>query len=275
MATQFDESPVHEPRTADGTASILPAANGSRLLTRQEAARLLGVSETTLRRREAEGLRPTMRGRTHMYEETLVRQMTTTMRRRWTAAAPSDGGTAADVFALLAEGVEPRDIVIRLRIPPEVVGRLCAQWAELGESLFVSGEEARALGLRTLEDLRAAVQRTSELSSAATRSTASEGTCRNCGVLVTSFCRDCYAIAQRAAFSFGITGKIARVERRIGVDGSPEARLLLEDCDVQNQATKNSMGGCALTTEWEPAGGRFHWSWAFSDGDAATAPLDE
>lgn len=242
------------------TGEIIPAATPSRLLTRQEAARMLGVSETTLRRREAEGLRPTMRGRTHMYEETLVRQMTTTMRRRWSGPAPMDGGVAADVFALLAEGVAPRDVVIRLRVPPEIVGRLCSQWSELGDGFFVSGEDAAILGLQGADDVGAAVRRVAEVEAQAA---ASNSTCTRCNAPSTSICRDCFTRLQRQAYGHGVAGKVASVERRTRDDGVAEVRLVVNDCDVQNESTKRSMGGCTLTTEWEPEAGQFHWSRLF------------
>lgn len=246
--------------------AIIPAATPSRLLTRQEAARMLGVSETTLRRREAEGLRPTMRGRTHMYEETLVRQMTTTMRRRWSGPAPMDGGVAADVFTLLAEGVPPRDVVVRLRVPPEIVVRLCSQWAELGDGFFVSAEDAAALGLRSVDDVRAAVGRVAEV---AAQAATSNSTCTRCNAPSTSICRDCFTTVRRQAYGHGVTGKVACVERRRRDDGVSEVRLVLKDCEVQNESTKRGMGGCTLTTEWEPETGQFHWSRLFP-GHATT-----
>jgi len=248
------------------TGSIIPAAAPSRLLTRQEAARMLGVSETTLRRREGEGLRPTMRGRTHMYEETLVRQMTTTMRRRWSGPAPMDGGVAADVFGLLADGIAPRDVVIRLRVPPEIVGRLCSQWAELGDGFFVPGEDATTLGLRGVEDVRAAVRRVAEVEAQAA---ASQTACTRCNAPSTSICRDCFASMARRAFGHGVSGNVGRVERRRTDEGVLEARLVLNDCDVQNVSTKRGAGGCTLTTEWEPDTGRFHWSRLFAEGETA------
>lgn len=227
---------------------------------------MLGVSETTLRRREAEGLRPTMRGRTHMYEETLVRQMTTTMRRRWSGPAPMDGGVAADVFTLLAEGVPPRDVVVRLRVPPEIVVRLCSQWAELGDGFFVSAEDAAALGLRSVDDVRAAVGRVAEV---AAQAATSNSTCTRCNAPSTSICRDCFTTVRRQAYGHGVTGKVACVERRRRDDGVSEVRLVLKDCEVQNESTKRGMGGCTLTTEWEPETGQFHWSRLFP-GHATT-----
>ena len=227
---------------------------------------MLGVSETTLRRREGEGLRPTMRGRTHMYEETLVRQMTTTMRRRWSGPAPMDGGVAADVFALLADGVAPRDVVIRLRVAPEIVGRLCSQWAELGDGFFIPGEDAATLGLCGVDDVRAAVRRVAEVEAQAA---VSQTTCAQCNAPSASICRDCFGSMVRRAFGYGIAGKVARVERRRTDDGVLEARLVLNDCDVQNVSTKRGAGGCTLMTEWEPDTGRFHWSRLFPEGETA------
>lgn len=231
------------------------AEDGGRLLTRAEAARVLGISETTLRRREAEGLRPIVRGGVHMFEETVIRQAVTTHthRRRWSEEPASDGGIAADVFSLLAEGVAPRDIVIRLRIPPEVVSRLCEHWARLGDGFFVSAEEANSLNVSSVGAIRALV----------TAALQSSPECEICGTRPSSVCFPCNSERtkdlRRALYNIPVRPKELRVERRANSEGREEVRLVLIGCEVQNLAKhahepgRRTRGEPTLRTEWELA----------------------
>jgi hypothetical protein len=160
MKKPRDESPNnHEQSVPEVRAEVVQRAaddSGGRLLTRSETARLLGISESTLRRREAEGaLRPTVvHGRTAMYEETRVSTVMQTVRKRWGAPEATDGATAARVFELLAGDVGLRDIVQRLELAPEIVAKLACQWGELGEGFFVTKAEAMELGVKNVQDVR-------------------------------------------------------------------------------------------------------------------------
>lgn len=174
------------------SAEVLPASTshgGSRLLTRREAARVLGISETTLRRRELEGLTPIVRDGVHVFEETVVRQFVTTMsRRRVTEERSPDGGTAAEVFALLRQGVAPRDVVEQLRVPPSVVARLVSEWASLGSGVYLPGEMAKDLGVATPADILAklanATKRENDAALAGPQ-------CCNCRVKAAAYCPEC------------------------------------------------------------------------------------
>src|SRR5208282_4244006 len=117
--------------TDEHAAQVVPSGSG-KMLSRHEAARALGVSEGTLRRLAADGIKPVVQGRRHFYEETVIQEAvrTKSVRRRWTDMPPTtDGGVAADVFALLREGVTAREVVERLRVSPELVAKLLTQWA--------------------------------------------------------------------------------------------------------------------------------------------------
>jgi hypothetical protein len=239
-------------------AEVVPRAapeSGGKLLTRAEAARVLGVSETTLRRREADGLTPIVRGGVHFFEETLVRQAVTTQthRRRWSAEPPSDGGIAADVFALFAEGVAPRDIVIRLRVPPEVVSRLCEQWTALGDGFFVNAHEAKALNVDGVADIRSLVM----------AAAAASEICQKCGARPSSVCSSCVeeeaGRLRRSLHNIPARAGAIRVERRRTEDGTEQARLVLVDCEVQNlqklshEPGRRTKRDPTLRTEWETA----------------------
>jgi hypothetical protein len=196
-----------------------------------------------------------VRGGVHFFEETLVRQAVTTQthRRRWSAEPPSDGGIAADVFALLGEGVAPRDIVIRLRVPPEVVARLCAQWSQLGDGFFVSARDAKALDVGSVDDVRSLLMAAS----------AASETCQKCGGRPSSVCAGCVKEEagglRRALYNIPMQARALRVERRRAEDGSEEARLVLVGCQVQNldklshEPGRRTKRDPTLRTEWETA----------------------
>jgi hypothetical protein len=117
--------------------AVTPAASGSPLeatglLTRSQAARVLGVSVSTVIRRE-QVLKPVMVKGVHLFDERVLRREVTTIRHRQAIGAlgPTSGDVAASVFELLEAGVEPTQIVIRLRVPPDAVQALRAQWLDM------------------------------------------------------------------------------------------------------------------------------------------------
>jgi len=105
------------------------------LLTRAQAARVLGVSVSTVIRRE-HVLKPAIVNGVHMFDERVLRREVTTIRHQQAIGAlgPTSGDVAASVFELLEAGVEPMQIVIRLRVPPDAVQALRAQWLEMVRS---------------------------------------------------------------------------------------------------------------------------------------------
>ncbi len=102
------------------------------LLTRAQAARVLGVSVSTVIRRE-NVLKPVVLNGVHMFDERVLRREVVTVRHRQAIASlgPTSGDVAASVFELLEAGVESTQIVIRLRVTPDAVVALRAQWAEM------------------------------------------------------------------------------------------------------------------------------------------------
>jgi hypothetical protein len=278
-----DSQDNHEVPAPDLRAEMVPASratdSGGRLLTRGETARRLGMSESTLRRREAEGaLKPTvMHGRTAMYEETRVSTIMQTVRKRWGAPEATDGATAARVFELLGQDVGLREVVQRLELAPEVVAKLGRQWAELGEGFFVTAAEARELGVACAQDVRDRLTGAhTSVESAMGRMQMVSPDCRVCKEAGSGVCVDCYQEMKQRAYGFALTGETLRLEQRVLPDGTEEVRLVVEQCDVSNLKVRRSCGGQTLRTEWEnPAKVFCHWVRVFSDEFAGpfTPPL--
>jgi hypothetical protein len=116
----------------------VPAAG--RLLRRTEAARLLGVSKSTLRRMEGAELTPVVGPRNvHLFQEEEVRAVVITRRTRIDPQS-STGEVAADAFALFDAGVDVVDAVKQLRVAPEVLEPLYERWARLRAMLVLSAQ---------------------------------------------------------------------------------------------------------------------------------------
>jgi hypothetical protein len=138
------------------------AASPAKLLRRSEAARVLGVSTSTLRRMEGTALRPELGpDGVHRFREEHVRELV--VHRNTVSSGPEayDAEMAAEVFALLDEGVHPVEIVKRHRLDPRAVEAMHAKWASMRGAFVVTGETARAiealpwlLGTRPIRDGR-------------------------------------------------------------------------------------------------------------------------
>jgi DNA-binding Lrp family transcriptional regulator len=150
------EKPDLEPEVVAEVVAAEAAPERGKLLTRREAAERLGISETTLRRRERDELKPIVVDGVHMFEERQVRSVTT-LRRQVGVLGAVDGGVAADVFELLREGVPPVEIVVRLRVAPEVVRRLFEQWSEMAAQFVVPAPDALRLGVKDAAELAALI----------------------------------------------------------------------------------------------------------------------
>lgn len=125
-------------------AEVATAAAGN-LLKRSQAARMLGVSTTTLRRMEGTVLSPEVGpDGVHRFRESHIREL---VMHRETAPAPEryDGVMAAHVFELLDQGVHPVDIVKRLALDPRSVQAIHEQWASMRAAFVVTGEIARKI----------------------------------------------------------------------------------------------------------------------------------
>lgn len=81
-------------------------------------------------------LKPVIVNGVHMFDERVLRREVTTVRHRQAIGAlgPTSGDVAASVFELLEAGVAPTQVVIRLRVPPDAVQALRAQWLEMVRS---------------------------------------------------------------------------------------------------------------------------------------------
>jgi hypothetical protein len=112
-----------------------PHPQAAGLLTRSQAARVLGVSVSTVIRRE-HVLKPVIVNGVHMFDERVLRREVTTIRHRQAVASlgPTSGDIASAVFELLEAGIEPTQIVIRVKVPPDAVQALQAQWLEMVRS---------------------------------------------------------------------------------------------------------------------------------------------
>jgi hypothetical protein len=118
--------------------ATLPS-NG-KLLRRTEAARLLGVSKSTLRRMEGTALTPVVGPKNvHLFQEEEVRAVVVT-RRAYVGVQANRGDVAADAFALFDAGVHVVDAVKQLRVSPDVIEGLYERWARLRSMLILSAE---------------------------------------------------------------------------------------------------------------------------------------
>jgi hypothetical protein len=118
--------------------ATLPS-NG-KLLRRTEAARLLGVSKSTLRRMEGIALTPVVGPKNvHLFQEEEVRAVVVT-RRAHVGVQANSGDVAADAFALFDDGVDVVDAVIQLRVSPDAIEQLYERWARLRSMLILSAQ---------------------------------------------------------------------------------------------------------------------------------------
>jgi hypothetical protein len=115
-------------------------APAGKLLRRTEAARMLGVSKSTLRRMEGTTLTPVVGPKNvHLFQEEEVRSVIVTRRSRVDTQA-SNGDVAADTFALFDAGVDVVETVKQLRVAPDVIEALYERWAKLRAMLILSAQ---------------------------------------------------------------------------------------------------------------------------------------
>lgn len=127
----------------DGRA---PTVSTTRLLTRGEAARVLGISKSSLRRREGNLLHPVKGPRgVHLFDETELRAVVVRHSRGVRADPGIDGEIAAEVFDRLDRGIHPVDIVKEIRLEPSRVEQLQSQWARMRDGFVVTSEERQEL----------------------------------------------------------------------------------------------------------------------------------
>jgi hypothetical protein len=113
-----------------------PARQRATTLTRNEAARELGVSASTVRRLEGSELHPTTEpDGTHVFDREEVRALARA--RALASADPSPGELAARACELFREGRSTIDVIIALRQPFEVVREWQRSYIAESASLFV------------------------------------------------------------------------------------------------------------------------------------------
>lgn len=210
------------PQSTTGTVS------SGRLVERAEAARLLGVSVSTLRRREGADLKPIVDAHgVHMFEEAELRSVMVTVRRRQSIQAfgASSGDVAADVFEMLDLGEHPVEIVKRLRIAPDVVAGLLEQWAAMRGGFIVSATQALELARMARErtppgNASTALAQIRERLVALTQMRSGSAKCSVCGDNTASLCESCIPATIGKVGSFDV-----RIERRAAAHGGGELRV--------------------------------------------------
>lgn len=127
--------PKLAPRPVESTAAEVTG-----IVSRGEAARMMGVSLTSLRRLEGNALHPkieqTPKGLRHVFDAEEV--LTVSRKRRVHASPRADGATSAEVFRMLDAQTHPVEIVKELELEPAIVESLLATWARLRGLLLLS-----------------------------------------------------------------------------------------------------------------------------------------
>ena len=213
--------------TETSELTAVRTAQSGKLMKRAEAARVLGMSVSSLRRREGELIKPIVGpDGVHMFDEAQVRAVTVTLRGRATLAAmgPSAGETAADVFTLLDDGVHPVEIVKRLRLTPDVVVALQDQWSRMRGGFTVGPEHAADLGRlarsRAPTTASAAVAALRARVETLLRMRQGSASCWACGHQTASICEACVVRNRGPLSTMALV-----VEERIADDGSEELRV--------------------------------------------------
>lgn len=170
------------------------AVSSGRLLGRAEAARILGVSKSTLRRMEGERLEPVVGPRNvRLFHEEQVQSLVVT-RRSSIGEGRTPGDVAADAFDLFDRNVHPVDVVKQLRIAPDFIESLHRQWARLRGLLILSSEAATSMRNMLCEGTSAPVPLDETALLAIFRTWIQEQSlrqCEQCRNESAAFCRAC------------------------------------------------------------------------------------
>jgi len=170
------------------------AAPSGRLLGRAQAARVLGVSKSTVRRMEGATLDPVLGPKkVRLFHEEQIQSLLIT-RRSEVAAGRADGELAAETFELFDAGVHPVDVVKKLRVDPDLIESLHQRWARLRAMLVLSEIGVQSLCLMLSEDESPAAPKSeSELLGVATKwvHEMSLRQCTQCTKSSAAFCRQC------------------------------------------------------------------------------------
>jgi hypothetical protein len=134
--------------TSTGVQLATTSATPAGLLRRKDAAKTANMSVRSLRRLEGTELHPVIDEKGQYWYDpaevarVAVRDGGDDVQHR--AEQRNEGDTAAATFALLRAGKTPTQIVEVLALPPDIVRRLCEQWAELEGGYFFTAAERRA-----------------------------------------------------------------------------------------------------------------------------------
>lgn len=240
--------PKQSPITLGSEANDRPRG---KLLKRAEAARLLGVSVSTLRRHEGDVIKPIIaENGVHLFEEAEIRSVKITVRRReaFAALGATSGDVAADVFQLLDEGIEPVEIVMRLRLPPAAVATLQEQWAQLRGGFVVDGNDAHewlrlirggpiSSGREATRQLRARIEALLRLHDSPR--------CGSCGENAAIICEACVLQRRGPLTTVGV-----RLERKTDDDGVAWIRVSAEVVWEQRLAPNDVGQVLKMCSEW-------------------------
>ncbi len=228
------------------------AASQGKLIKRTQAARMLNVSVSTLRRYEDE-LHPSIGPKgVRMFDEVTLRSAAITLKRRrvFEAAGPGAGDTAADVFTLLDDGIGATEIVKRLRLAPELVVALQGQWAEMRGGFVVSEDEAFELGMisgrhpaKTAAGAIADVRRCVNLLKQSKQGSLQ---CQYCHQKTACSCEPCAIDLRGPVVTYG-----TKVEQRENEKGEQEVRVVVDAawCDDAIDASGSRIA--TLRSDWQ------------------------
>jgi hypothetical protein len=146
--------PKIDEQAARDSLEVYRAAKPEKVIGRTAAARILGVSTTTVRRGEGRSLpAPIKVDGMNVFREDEIRAIS--IRTRIGSAKDTGGLSsaytgekAAEVFGLFDDGTNPIDVVKRLKLHPELVELLFLQWTRLREYVVLPG-----IALRELEQI--------------------------------------------------------------------------------------------------------------------------
>lgn len=211
MAEDSDEYSAETAAISAATPAIADTAVPSgNLLGRAAAARLLGVSKTTLRRMEGDSIEPVVGPKNErLFHQEQIQALVMTRRTSLRETQPTDE-VAADVFTLFDEHVHPVDVIKQLRLAPKLVESLHQHWTRMRGMLVLSHQATAAICemLRDGETLPLP-ERDAELLELAKKwvHESSPHTCVQCKSDSAEFCRPC-------AKAWGLRAARAELVRR-------------------------------------------------------------
>jgi transcriptional regulator with XRE-family HTH domain len=168
-------------------------------ITRKEAAARLGVSQSTLRRREKRGIVPyLLEGKVHVFDPAVILGLAADPKCMAKTANAKDGAEAASVYTMLDGGASAAAIVKDLQIPPARVETLRIQWARLRGGIFLGPEHLAKINNLTLLLEHMPLVTSDQLVIALEDAFGALGMCRQCHTEIPDVCARC---AVRAADS--------------------------------------------------------------------------